>query len=227
MSAILAFSMRMGPPAAFDAFWSKTRPSISVLSSMVPPVLLITRISRRSSMWGRAGSMTCVTASTAIGDSRLEYWETTLLLRDVVAALNRDSRSSRSTGMATDSRIFNDFCAALSKASEITVGCTPRSSSSWHFFSNAPQITTTEVVPSPATTSCDLESSTSILAAGCVTVIFCRMVAPSLVMMTSPLGAETILSMPRGPRLVRTASATAFALSMFVVRTSFFLALSL
>ena len=35
--------------------------------------------------------------------------------------------------------------------------------------------------------TCDLASSTSILAAGCVTDILFRMVAPSLVMMTSPL----------------------------------------
>lgn len=37
----------------------------------------------------------------------------------------------------------------------------------------------------------------------------------------------TILSMPLGPRLVRTASATAFAASMFASRTSFFLVVSL
>jgi hypothetical protein len=98
------------------------------------------------------------------------------------------------------------------------VGCTPFSSSSWHFLSSAPQMTVTEVVPSPATTSCgvararirqapagpaaalarpgrwitcDFASSTSILAAGWVTVILLRMVAPSLVMMTSPPGADT------------------------------------
>ena len=103
----------------------------------------------------------------------------------------------------------------------------------------------------------DLESSTSIFAAGCCTDILFRMVAPSLVMMTSPsaaqtcvgqrarhpytaaiapellpaaiwvkshlvmIGAHTILSMPRGPRLVRTASATALAASMLLIRTSF------
>ena len=38
---------------------------------------------------------------------------------------------------------------------------------------------------------------------------------------------HTILSMPRGPRLVLMASATALAASMFISRTSFFLALSL
>lgn len=37
----------------------------------------------------------------------------------------------------------------------------------------------------------DFESSTSILAAGCVTVILLRIVAPSLVMMTSPSAWHT------------------------------------
>jgi hypothetical protein len=43
----------------------------------------------------------------------------------------------------------------------------------------------------PAHLTCDLASSTSIFAAGCATVILLRMVAPSLVMMTSPLAAAT------------------------------------
>lgn len=68
----------------------------------------------------------------------------------------------------------------------MTVGWMPRSSSSRHFFSSDPQMTVTEVVPSPATTSWDLASSTSILAAGCVTIILLRIVAPSFVMITSP-----------------------------------------
>lgn len=75
--------------------------------------------------------------------------------------------------------------------------------------------------------ACDLARSTSILAAGCSTFILFRMVAPSFVMITSPSACATILSMPRGPRLVRMASATALAASMFISRTSFFLALSL
>lgn len=44
--------------------------------------------------------------------------------------------------------------AAVLKLSLMTVGWMPRSSSSCAFFSSAPQITTTDVVPSPATTSC-------------------------------------------------------------------------
>jgi hypothetical protein len=77
-------------------------------------------------MLGLSGSITLSTASTAIGDNSEEYWDTTLLLRDlcnkkrisncikdkvkqimypyVVAAFRSASRSSRSTGIATDSR---------------------------------------------------------------------------------------------------------------------------
>lgn len=46
------------------------------------------------------------------------------------------------------------------------------------------------------------------------------MVAPSLVMMTSPEAVEIILSIPRGPREVRTALATDWAEEMFDIRTS-------
>ena len=56
--------------------------------------------------------------------------------------------------MATASRICTAFSAAAANASEMTVGWIPRSSRSRHFFSSAPQITVTDVVPSPATTSC-------------------------------------------------------------------------
>ena len=46
-------------------------------------------------------------------------------------------------------------------------------------------------------------------AAGCITLMCLRIVAPSFVMTTSPLAVVIILSIPRGPRDVRTASATA------------------
>lgn len=52
------------------------------------------------------------------------------------------------------------------------------------------------------------------------------MVAPSLVMITSPLAVEIILSMPLGPKLVRIASATDWAAEMFAIRTSSFRLLS-
>lgn len=111
------------------------------------------------------------------------------------------------------------FFAASRNDSEMIVGWMPFLSMSSAAFSSEPAMTVTVVVPSPASTSCDLERSTSILAVGCETSIILRMVAPSLVMTTSPVPFWIILSMPRGPRDVRTASATAFAATMFDSRT--------
>ncbi len=55
MRPILAFSMRVGPPAALAAFWSNTMPSTISLSSTVPPTLHVTRMSRRSSLQRSGG----------------------------------------------------------------------------------------------------------------------------------------------------------------------------
>lgn len=65
------------------------------------------------------------------------------------------------------------------------------------------------MVPSPASMSWDWEHSTSILAAGWRTFIFDSIVAPSFEIRTSPEGSCISLSMPRGPRDVLTAAATA------------------
>mmetsp|Transcript_70079 Transcript_70079/g.222136 ORF Transcript_70079/g.222136 Transcript_70079/m.222136 type:complete len:208 (-) Transcript_70079:97-720(-) len=206
---------------------SKTSPSTMVVSSTVPPSFWIRRTSRRSTLSGREGSTQLRTQSTAMGARRLEYWDTTFELRDVVALLMRASRSLRSTGRDMLWRTLHPCWAALFMASEMMVGWMPRASMSMAFFRSAPQRTVTEVVPSPATTSWDLESSTSIFAAGCETSILSRIVAPSLVMITSPLASWTILSIPLGPSDVRTASATALAASMLPVRMSSFFLLSL
>ena len=112
---------------------------------------------------------------------------------DVDAALTSSPLSARSTGIASASTAPSATSAARAKPSETTVGCIPRSSSLRHAVSSAPQMTVTDVVPSPAAASCERASSTSIFAAGCVTVILFRMVAPSLVMTTSPLGWQTCL----------------------------------
>ena len=47
-SPILAFSTRVGPPAALEALWSNTVPLIMLLSSTVPPSLQTTLMSLRS-----------------------------------------------------------------------------------------------------------------------------------------------------------------------------------
>merc|ERR1712165_225036 len=81
-------------------------------------------------------------------------------------------------------------------------------------------MTQTEVVPSPASISCALLSSTNIRAAGWTTFICWRMVAPSLVMVTPPLASWIILSMPLGPSDVLMASARALAARMLDDRIS-------
>src|SRR5581483_10423911 len=88
-------------------------------------------------------------------------------------------------------------------------------SSAWR--RSSPARTTLVVVPSPTSFSCVLATSMIIFAAGCATSISLRMVAPSLVMTTSPMLSTSILSMPFGPRVERTASATAFAARMLLL----------
>src|SRR5919106_1392388 len=77
-----------------------------------------------------------------------------------------------------------------------------------------PARTTVEVVPSPTSLSVALLISTIILAAGCCISISLRIVAPSFVIVTSPMLFTSILSIPLGPRLVRTISAIVFAAVM-------------
>ena len=220
-SPILAFAILVGPPAACDAFCAKTNPSTSSVSSIVPPIFLTTLMSRRSQLTAVAGSMILRIASTASGARRPALFEITFELSEVDAARISCSRSARSTGTDIACRISSDFFAAIRNDSEITVGWIPFSSSVCAALSSAPAMTVTVVVPSPASMSCDFERSTSILAVGCDTSICLRIVAPSFVITTSPFGDEIILSIPRGPSEVRTASATAFAATMFDSRTDF------
>ena len=117
--------------------------------------------------------------------------------------------------MRAEARARARACARV-----LTVGWMPLSMSWRLVSSSAPQSTTTLVVPSPASMSCDLESSTSILAVGWKTCMWLMMVAPSFVMMTSPSLDWIILSMPFGPSEERTASATPLAAIMFACRTS-------
>jgi hypothetical protein len=67
---------------------------------------------------------------------------------------------------------------------------------------------TTLVVPSPTSASWDMEMSTRVLAAGWAISSSFMMVAPSLLMVTFR-PSNTSLSMPLGPSVLDTASATA------------------
>ena len=82
-------------------------------------------------------------------------------LSEVVAARSRAALSSKLTGTDISVRYSTAFAEALKNASAIIVGCMPLLS----IFSAAPNrlpaSTTTEVVPSPASTSCAAERSTS------------------------------------------------------------------
>jgi|688.fasta_scaffold2589321_1 hypothetical protein len=78
------------------------------------------------------------------------------------------------------------FTKATSKPSEIAAGWIPLFISSWAALSKAPAITTTDVVPSPASISYAFEISTSIFAIGWITSICFRIVAPSFVIKTLP-----------------------------------------
>gem|GEM_PF-4185048 len=157
---------------------------------------------------------TVVTASTTI--SRILSFAASMdfPVMAVSAILIRLSRSSGEISMAIPFRMRSASSIPMRNPLAMMVGCTSwatRSSASSRSF---PTSTQAVVVPSPTSSSCASATSTIILAAGCCTESSCRMVAPSLVMTTSPLGLTSILSMPRGPRVVRTAPAIAFAAMM-------------
>ena len=75
-----------------------------------------------------------------------------------------------------------------------------------HCLRNSQARMTTEVVPSPTSASWLLAMSTRVLAAGCTMSSSFMMVAPSFEMVAEPLASTISLSIPRGPRVVRTAS---------------------
>lgn len=85
----------------------------------------------------------------------------TFELREVLAARNKLGLSFRSTGVDISVRYSTDLADALRNASAMIVGCMPF----WSIFSAAPSklpaSTTTEVVPSPASTSWAADRSTS------------------------------------------------------------------
>lgn len=79
-----------------------------------------------------------------------------------------------------------------------------------HFFINWPARKLTS-------SSCERAISTRVLAPGWTMSNFFRMVAPSLEIVTSPFASTIILSMPRGPRVVRTASAIDWQAVMLLI----------
>jgi hypothetical protein len=75
INPILAFSIRVGPPALAMTPWLSARPSTSSVSSMVPPTFFTIRMSRRSTL-EEVGVTRRVTAETAMGARVEEYCDT-------------------------------------------------------------------------------------------------------------------------------------------------------
>ena len=97
--------------------------------------------------------MVFMTEVTAMGPRSPEYCDTILEDREVLAAWRRAAVSDREMGCDMSWRTWTAAAAALWKDSEITEGCMPLDSNRSAAPSRAPQMTTTEVVPSPASTS--------------------------------------------------------------------------
>lgn len=76
------------------------------------------------------------------------------------------------------------------------VGCTLFLINSLALFKSSAAMITTEVVPSPTSLSYNSDNSTITLAAGCSTSNYLKIVAPSLVTVTSPILSTSILSNP-------------------------------
>lgn len=89
------------------------------------PSFLMTLMSFRSTPVAVAGSMTCITASTLMGASRLEYSDTTLEQSEVVALFSSVSRSPSCTGRLMDVKTSTPLSTAFWKDSEMMVGWIP------------------------------------------------------------------------------------------------------
>mmetsp|Transcript_5057 Transcript_5057/g.10697 ORF Transcript_5057/g.10697 Transcript_5057/m.10697 type:complete len:450 (+) Transcript_5057:386-1735(+) len=183
---------------------SRMMPRMSAVSSILPPGLPSTLIKSKFTSL-RSRSATASTALTLISAIWRLCLFTIFELRVVMAVLTSGDVSSaeNSTVDAMVARWSTAMADARSKPSAMRTGWMPRSRRCSACSNNAPASTTTPVVPSPISSSWDLDSSTMSFAIWCCTCILDRMVAPSFVMVTSPSGDTSILSMPFGPKDVR------------------------
>ena len=85
----------------------------------------------------------------------------TFEFNDVVAACSNAVFSFSAIGIDSSSKYSTALADALRKASAMMVGCMPFCNIFSAAPRNAPARTTTEVVPSPASTSCAADRSTS------------------------------------------------------------------
>ena len=165
----------------------------------------------RSECWSYS-----LTASTAISEKKSLSCVRILLLRVVFAILRRSRRNFSGSAWLFIEQSSNTFLAhaeASLNPAIIVMGW----SFCWTSFSasrsNSPARTTTDVVPSPTSSSWTFDISISTFAAGLSTYMLFRIVAPSFVTVTlCPRPTLwSILSIPFGPNVVLTRSAIAIA----------------
>lgn len=109
---------------------------------------------------------------------------------------------------ASSSKCAKDYERAYLYPLIILFGATPSSTNVFASFSNSPANKTTEVVPSPTSSSWELAISTNTLAAGWIISNSYKIVAPSFVIYVNLFNLIN-LSIPLGPNVVQTISTIA------------------
>lgn len=121
-----------------------------------------------------------------MGEKKPLWREMSFELSAVPATRSSIWRRPTSSDSATRISMSRIFCTAswpaLRKLLMIICGCMFSSMNGLACLRNSAPSSTTLVVPSPTSASCESEMSTSVLAAGCTTSSSCMMVAPSFEM---------------------------------------------
>mmetsp|Transcript_31008 Transcript_31008/g.77568 ORF Transcript_31008/g.77568 Transcript_31008/m.77568 type:complete len:272 (-) Transcript_31008:65-880(-) len=190
---------------AYENDFLKATPLTSCESCSAPPCTFLMPI-----MFMGMSTESESTASTTILAKNCLCPETSFEESDVAACLSSIRRivESPATGTCSTSILATASAQAWRKARTIVCACTPSSTKGLASRSNSPASTTTEVVPSPTSASCERAMSTSVLAAGWTMSRSFMSVAPSLEIVTTP-SRRISLSIPRGPSVVRRMSTTA------------------
>mmetsp|Transcript_23202 Transcript_23202/g.46306 ORF Transcript_23202/g.46306 Transcript_23202/m.46306 type:complete len:238 (-) Transcript_23202:102-815(-) len=188
--------------SGWRAPWSRTIPLTNRES--VPIFCCIAIISTMCRSIGLPSSATHMTPSTTASVIFSARVSSSFVLREVRATPMRRSRSSSASSFFTLKSSRNAMAAsrATSKPSVMTRGCRPSDAYRSACLSSSPHSRTVLVVPSPVTSSWAVAVRATRDAVGCWICISWRRTLPSFVSLIWPAPPTSILSVPRGPRLV-------------------------
>mmetsp|Transcript_4469 Transcript_4469/g.8700 ORF Transcript_4469/g.8700 Transcript_4469/m.8700 type:complete len:256 (+) Transcript_4469:1046-1813(+) len=188
-------------------------PEMTRQSEISPPGTFSTLAYRLTSTSRRPAisRATVDTALSAISTIMSFHRDENLVPRQLSTSFPINSRSPRSTATDLRSHTSSATCSARLYPLTTTVGCRGSRTNGSASAISSPASTITEVVPSPTSSSWARESSIMDLAQGWLTSTSRRMQLPSLVRTMPPMGSRSILSMERGPRVVRMILETARA----------------